>query len=179
VSCADFGQASGCSWPRRLTAQIRDRWLPTSTTSSRLSLWWSTSSTVIFNSMDRAITTPACVVAWLLCAVLVCLVVHPPHCDMCDGPLTGISSSPQTIASQQQPATPEPCNGMCWCCGFHGLPNANPDLGPVNAVTSNVRPEPLSPVFALRSSIFRPPRTGVSSLLGHPVPLAWMLQRTT
>ena len=140
---------------------------------------WSNSSRVIFNSMDRAITTPACIVSWLLCAVLVCLVVHPPHCDMCDGAPTGITSSPQAIVNQQQPATPEPCSGICWCCGFHGLPNANPDLGPANTVTSNVRPEPLSPVFALRSSIFRPPRTGVFSLIGHAVPLAWMLERTT
>ena len=33
-------------------------------------------------------TTPACVIAWLLCAVLVCLAVHSPHCDLCDGPFT-------------------------------------------------------------------------------------------
>jgi hypothetical protein len=113
--------------------------------------------------MDRAITTPACVIAWLLCAVLVCLVVHPPHCDLCDGPLTGISSSPQIVVNQQQPTTPEHCNGICWCCGYHGLPNQSPDLGPVNTVTSNVQPEPLSPLFAPRSSIFRPPRTDASS----------------
>ena len=130
---------------------------------SELSLWWPTSSRVIFNSMDRATTTPARVIAWLLCAVLVCLVVHPAHCDLCDGPLTGISSSPQTIVNQQQPAAPESCNGICWCCDFHGLPNAILDLGPVNTVTSDVWPEPLSPVFAPRSSIFRPLRTDVSS----------------
>ena len=38
------------------------------------------------------------------------------------------------------------CNGICWCCGFDGLPNASPDLGPVNTVTSNVRPEPVEGV---------------------------------
>jgi hypothetical protein len=121
-----------------------------------------TSSRVIINSLDRAITTPACLIAWLLCAVLVCLVVHPPHCDLCDGPL-GISSSPQTVVNQQQSNTPEHCNGICWCCGFDGLPNASPDLDPVNTVTSNVRPERLSPVFAPHSDIFRPPPTNVSS----------------
>jgi len=130
---------------------------------SGLSLWWSTSSRVIFNRMDRAIITPACVLAWLLCAVLVCLVVHPPPCDLCDGSLTGISSSPQIIVNQQLPAPPDPCNGICWCCGFHGLPNASPDLSSVNTVTSNVWLDPLSPVFAPRKSIYRPPRTDASS----------------
>jgi hypothetical protein len=139
--------------------QITEEGLPV----IQLSLWWPTSSRVIINSLDRAITTPACLIAWTLCAVLVCLVVHPPHCDFCHGPLTGISSSPQTVVNQKQPTTPEHCNGICWCCGFDGLPNASPDLDPVNTVTSNVRPEPLSPVFGPRPSIFRPPRTNVSS----------------
>jgi hypothetical protein len=116
----------------------------------------------IFNSMDRTATTPACVIAWLLCAVLVCLVVHPPQCDQCDGPLAGISSQ-QTIANQQQPATPGSCNGICWCCGFHGLPNAGPDLSTTDTVTTNVWPVLLSPVCAPRSSIYRPPRTDASS----------------
>ena len=114
-------------------------------------------------SVDRATPMPARVIAWLLCAVLVCLVVDPPHCDLCDGQLTGIYSSPQTVVNQQQPATPEPCNGICWCCGFHGLPNANPVLSPVNTVASDVWPEPLSTAFAPGSSIYRPPRTDVSS----------------
>jgi hypothetical protein len=127
------------------------------------SLWWPTSSRGIISSLDRPITTPACLIAWLLCAVLVCLVVHPPHCDLCYGPLTGISSSPQTVVNQQVPTSPEQCNGICWCCGFDGLPNASPNLGPVNTVTSNVRPEPLSPVFTPHSAIFRPPRATVSS----------------
>jgi len=130
------------------------------------------------NRLERAITTPTCLIAGLLCAVLVCLVVHPPHCDLCDGPLTGISPSPQTVVNLQQPNTPEHCSGICWCCGFDGLPNASPDLGPVNTVTSNVRPEALSPVFTPPSSIFRPPRTDVSSSLGRSVPLARILEPT-
>src|SRR5580692_2120759 len=117
----------------------------------------------MINILDRSITTPACLIAWLLCAVLVCLVVHPPHCDLCDGPLTGISSSPQPLVNQQQPITPEHCNGICWCCGFDGLPNASPDLGRAKTMTSSFRPEPLSPVFAPHSSVFRPPRTSVST----------------
>jgi hypothetical protein len=113
--------------------------------------------------MDRAFTMAACFVARLLCGVLVYLVVYPLHCDLCDGPFTAISSAPQTIVNQQQPVTPEPCNGMCWCCGSHGLPNAILDLGPVNTVTSNVWPEQHSTVLAPRSPIFRPPRTDASS----------------
>jgi hypothetical protein len=151
---------------RTFTKPHRERSAPTGEFRQRpsgLSLWWATSPSVIFSSMDRAITTPACVIAWLLCAVLVCLAVDPPRCDLCDGLLTGISSSPQADVNQQQPTTPEPCNGICRCCGFHGLPNAIPDLGRVNTATSDVWPEPRSTVFAPRSSIFRPPRADVSA----------------
>src|SRR5580704_6714034 len=35
--------------------------------------------------MDGSGMTRACV-AWLLCALLVCLTLDPPHCDLCDGP---------------------------------------------------------------------------------------------
>jgi len=113
--------------------------------------------------MNRAIATPAYFIAWLLCAVLVCLAVDPPHCDLCDGPLTGTSLSPQAIVNQQHPATPEPCNGICWCCGFHGLPNAILDLGRLNTATCDGWCEPDSFVFTPRSSIFRPPRTDASA----------------
>jgi hypothetical protein len=130
--------------------------------------WWSASSRVTFNSMDRAITAPARVIAWLLCAILLCLVIDPPHCDLCDGPLTGTSFSPQAIGVQQQPTTPEPCNGTCWCCGFHGLPNAIFDLGRANTATSDVWAEQHSPVFAPCSPIFRPPRTDASASPSRP-----------
>lgn len=120
-------------------------------------------SRVTFSDMDRAITMPARVIAWLLFAVLLCLVIAPPHCDLCDGPLDRTSFSRQAIVNQQQPTTPERCNGICWCCGFHGLPNPVLDLGRVNTGTSDVEPEPRSPVFEARSAIFRPPRADVSA----------------
>src|ERR1700730_1442643 len=114
--------------------------------------------------MDRSITTRAYVIAWLLCAVLTCLAVHSPHCELCDGayPVTP-SSLHQPLANHQVPATPDTCNGICSCCGFHGLPNASPVLALANKVTSGVWPEPPSPVRAPRSPLFRPPRTAVSS----------------
>ena len=87
-------------------------------------------SRVTFSDMDRAITMPARVIAWLLFAVLLCLVIAPPHCDLCDGPLDRTSFSRQAIVNQQQPTTPERCNGICWCCGFHGLPNPSSRFGP-------------------------------------------------
>ncbi len=65
--------------------------------------------------MVRSITTRAYVTAWLLCVVLACLVVHSPHCDLCDGPYFVTSSSVQhPVANHQVPATPEKCNGICW-----------------------------------------------------------------
>jgi hypothetical protein len=104
------------------------------------------------------------VIAWLLCAVLACLVVHSPHCDLCDGPFSvTFSSLQQPLANHQLPVTPDTCNGICWCCGFHGLPNAGPVLASANKVTTAIWPEPPSPVIAPRSPIFRPPRIAVSS----------------
>jgi hypothetical protein len=114
-------------------------------------------------SMDRTITTPVCVIAWLLCAMLACLAGHSPHCDLCDGPFTVDLSSPQPLVNHPLPATPDTCNGICWCCGFHWLPNAGPVLDLANIVTTGVRPESPSLVSAPRSAIFRPPRIPVSS----------------
>src|ERR1700739_3278478 len=105
--------------------------------------------------MDRAITTPACCIAWLLCAVLACLAVHSPHCDLCDGPFTVAFSSPQPLVNHPLPAKPDTCNGICWCCGFHGLPNPRPVLALAIKVTTAVWPERSSPVLAPRSAIFR------------------------
>lgn len=114
--------------------------------------------------MNRSITIRACVVAWLLSAVLACLAVHSPHCDLCDGPpVTAPASSPQPFAKHPLPAQPDTCNGICWCCGFHGLPNASPVLALRNKVTTGNWPEPSSPVLALRSTVFRPPRMAVSA----------------
>ena len=127
-------------------------------------LWWSTSSRVIVNkSMARAMTTPARVIAWLLCAVLACLAVHSPHCDLCDGPFAVALSSPQSLVNHPLSATPDTCNGICWCCGFHGLPKMSPVLDLANTVTTGVRPESPSPVSVPRSAIFRPPRIPASS----------------
>jgi len=118
----------------------------------------------IVRNMDRAITTRAYVVAWLLCAVLTGLAIHSSHCDRCDRPYVLTAPLPQpTRANHQLPTEPDTCNGICWCCGFHGLPNARPVLSLANHVTICVWPEPDSLVLGPRSPIFRPPRTAISS----------------
>jgi hypothetical protein len=115
-------------------------------------------------SMDRSITTKACVIASLLCVVLTCMAIHAPHCDVCDRSYSVISSSlHHPLAHDQIPATPDTCNGICSCCGFHGLPNAGPLLALANKVTTGVWPQPRSPVRPPRSPLFRPPRTAISS----------------
>jgi hypothetical protein len=118
----------------------------------------------IVRNMDRAITMRAHVVVWLLCAVLTGLAIHSPHCDRCDSPYFFTSSLPQRpVANHPLPSAPDNCTGICWCCGFHWLPNASPVLTLANNVTIGVWPEPASPVLAPRSPIFRPPRTAISS----------------
>ena len=110
----------------------------------------------------RRIRTQAAVVVWLLCAVLICLAVDSPHCDHCDGPIVAFSSSPSQ-ASHQQIIPPDTCNGICWCCGFHGLPNPLPALSLTTKVTISVWPDPSSPLLAPRLAIFRPPRIATSA----------------
>ncbi len=123
--------------------------------------------------MDRLTSTQACVIPWLLCAVVVCLAVHSPHCDLCDGPYFVASSSHQSHVNHPRPATPDTCNGICSCCGFRGLPNATPVLDLVNTVTTGVWPESPSPSPGPRSPIFRPPRIAVPLSLSALRPLAW------
>ncbi|HTZ58587.1 MAG TPA: hypothetical protein VMB49_10840, partial [Acidobacteriaceae bacterium] len=96
--------------------------------------------------MDRAATRYTCVIAWLLCAVLTCLAVHSPHCDLCDGPYFVISSSHQPLVSHPLPAAPDTCNGICSCCGWRGLPNVGVVLDLANTVVATVLPESPSPV---------------------------------
>jgi hypothetical protein len=118
----------------------------------------------IVKNMGRSITTRAYVVAWLLCVVLTGLSFHSSHCDRCDRPYLRTSSvSQHPLANHQLPTEPDTCNGICWCCGFHGLPNAGPVLTLANYVTFDVWLEPVSVVLAPRSTIFRPPRTAISS----------------
>ena len=125
---------------------------------------WPAPAEFIVRNMGRAITTRGYVVAWLLCVVLTGLAIHSPHCDRCDGPDFFTSSlAQQPLADHPRPSVPDNCNGICWCCGFHWLPNASPVLTLANKVTIGVWPEPVSPVLAPRSPIFRPPRTAISS----------------
>jgi hypothetical protein len=116
----------------------------------------------ILIGMDSPATTRA-YVAWLLCAVLLCLAVHSRHCDRCDGPDFLGPPSPQTLVHQQQPDVPDGCNGACWCCVFHGVANTAIVIDLVNQVSSRVWPPQPSDVQAPRSSLFRPPRIPVSS----------------
>ena len=116
--------------------------------------------------MDRATTTRTHAFAWLLCAVLACMAVYSPHCDLCDGPYLVTSSSHHPLANHPLPATPDTCNGICSCCAFRALPNAGPVLDLMNTVTAGVWPESPSPVPAPPAPIFRPPRTFVFQLVG-------------
>ena len=119
--------------------------------------------------MDRPATTRACVIAWLLYAVLACLVVHSPHCGLCDGPYF-VTSSHQSQVNHPLPSAPDTCNGICSCCRFRGLPNIAPALDLVILVTTDVLPESSSPVPGPHSPIFRPPRIAVSSQLVSSAP---------
>jgi hypothetical protein len=107
--------------------------------------------------------TRAGMIAWLLCAVLTCLAIHSPHCDLCDRPPVASASTGQTHADHRQPVVPDSCNGICWCCGFHGLPKAHHVAAVANKVPAEVWPEASSPTLARGFSIFRPPRPIVSA----------------
>ncbi len=100
--------------------------------------------------------------AWLLCALLFWLTTNPPHCDLCDGVSFTVASAHQSILKHSHPAAPDDCNGICSCCGFHGLPNVRQTLIPVNVELAGVAPESPRPAFAPRSTIFRPPRIAAS-----------------
>jgi hypothetical protein len=96
--------------------------------------------------------------AWLLCALLLWLTVSPPHCDLCDGSSFSVALSQQSILKHSHPVAPDTCNGICSCCGFHGLPNTRQVLIPANAKLAGVSPEAARPAFPPPSTIFRPPR---------------------
>src|SRR5580704_2914429 len=106
--------------------------------------------------MDGSGMTRACV-AWLLCALLVCLTLDPPHCDLCDGP-DRVGRPPQGAFQSQAHAPPDCCNSICWCCVLQGLPGPTAALKMVNTVSPHTWPKPPSNVQAARSSVFRPPR---------------------
>lgn len=126
--------------------------------------WLAGPAEFIVRNMDRSITTRAYVVAWLLCAVLTGLTIHSSYCERCDRPYVLTSSLPQQFrADHQLPNVPDTCNGICWCCGFHGLPNTSPIPSLASHVTIDVWPEPVSLLLGTRSPIFRPPRTALSS----------------
>jgi Mn-dependent DtxR family transcriptional regulator len=90
------------------------------------------------------------------------MAVDSPHCDRCDGPTIAFSSSPSQ-ANHQQTIPADTCNGVCWCCGFHGLPNPLPALSLTAKVTISASPDPSSPLLAPRSPLFRPPRIAISA----------------
>ena len=100
--------------------------------------------------------------AWLLCALLFWLTANPPHCDLCEGASFTVASSHQSILKHSYPVAPDSCNGICSCCGFHGLPSIRHILIPVNVELTEVAPEAPRPAFAPRSTIFRPPRVVAS-----------------
>lgn len=96
--------------------------------------------------------------AWLLCALLFWLTVNPPHCDLCDGGSFTVASVHQSSLKHSHPVAPDTCNGICSCCGFHGLPNVRQALVPVNVALAGVAAEAPGPAFVPPAAIFRPPR---------------------
>jgi hypothetical protein len=112
--------------------------------------------------MGRSFTRRSCVLAWLLCALLICLAIHTPHCDLCDGPLVMQLSSSQPHASHPAPIVPDGCNGMCWCCAFLAVPSIAPGVIPEQRIATAIWPEPPSTVLDRSLSIDRPPRIAVS-----------------
>jgi hypothetical protein len=111
--------------------------------------------------VSRPITSRVSLAGWLLCVVLVCLAIHSPHCDHCDGAL--VVCSPGTVVDHPQPVVPDACNGICWCCGFHWLPNLSSFLIPDNRVIARIQFESPSFVPAPHAGIFQPPRIAISS----------------
>lgn len=117
----------------------------------------------MMTTMRGALTKWAWVTACLLCAIMVCLAVHSPHCDVCDAPYFLASSLPQPSVNAPLAAAPDLCNGVCACCGFHGFPNVDFSLRLSHVVIATVLPDLLSPVPIPRPAPFRPPRMAISS----------------
>jgi|SRR5579859_1187074 len=114
--------------------------------------------------MKRSVKATTRIAAWLLCMVLGWLSVNAPHCGLCDGLLATIGSSLlHSAVNHPAPVEQDTCNGVCSCCGFHWLPDADPVLILLHTVSTAFPAEILSPPPTPRQSLFRPPRTAVSS----------------
>jgi hypothetical protein len=125
---------------------------------------WALSRALIYRwDMGRSFTRRSCILAWLLCALLPCLAIHSPHCDLCDGPLVMQLTSSQPHASHPAPIVPDGCNGMCWCCAFLAVPSIAPGVTPEQRMATALWPEPPSLVLDRSLSIDRPPRIAASA----------------
>jgi hypothetical protein len=125
---------------------------------------WALSRALIYRwDMGRSFTRRSCILAWLLCALLTCLAIHSPHCDLCDGPLVMQLTSSQPHASHPAPIVPDGCNGMCWCCAFLAVPSIAPGVTPEQRMATALWPEPPSLVLDRSLSIDRPPRIAASA----------------
>ena len=100
--------------------------------------------------------------AWMVCVVLFWLTVNPPHCDLCDGVSFALVSSQHSTVQHSHPVAPDSCNGICSCCGFHGLPNVRPILIPSDTTVANISTEPIRAASAPHLNVFRPPRMVIS-----------------
>src|ERR1700731_4690013 len=114
--------------------------------------------------MKRSVKATTRIAACLLCMVLAWLSVSSPHCDLCDGPHeTIVSSSLHPAVNHPAPVEQDACNGVCSCCGFHWLPDASAVLSLLFTVSTAFPVDITSPLPTPRQSLFRPPRTAVSS----------------
>src|SRR5216683_2738362 len=102
----------------------------------------------------------SCLLAWLLIAIMACLPIHSPHCDLCDGPTPSLLSDSQhaLVHHPPPPSKDERCNTVCSCCALIALPRSASNLMPGAALGTQVWPELDSPVLAEPAFIFRPPR---------------------
>jgi hypothetical protein len=98
------------------------------------------------------------VCATLLCALLFWFTTSPPHCDLCDGASVAVAPAHPSVLEHSHPIAPDDCNGICFCCGFHGLPNVRQALIPASVELASVAPQAPRSASARRSTIFRPPR---------------------
>ena len=115
------------------------------------------------SGMKPAVKATTRIAAWLLCMVMAWLSVSSPHCDLCDRPGATTFSSSHPVINPPVPVEPDACNGVCWCCGFHWLPDPDPVLSFFHTVSTASLAGVPSPLRMPRPSLFRPPRTAVSS----------------
>ena len=111
--------------------------------------------------VNRGHKARTCGVACLLCLLMLCLSVSPPHCDACDSfHLPGIALS-KAVAHRNAPLEQDSsCNGCCACCGQLVVVTPAPTMSRGCVYQDGKMPHIASdPIDTLRRHPFRPPRS--------------------